>query len=273
MLSAASGRSAHRRTYTAPVSDTTNKPPLSLNKGRGGDQIPAVARPRTITAAVAAVGAVIVLSIAEAASLFGFTDQLSKLLADNNAKAKKPKSPYGPSQISHDLHQFRITTLVQAIVVGLALIFLIFALRRVRTASVGRWALVIVMVLTNGPVGLIPVKGLPGLPNALRVLTGVASLAAIVLLFMPESSRYFRACKATLTPEGAPPRASLRDLFAPRPPARAPESAKAAAPQQPAKASVSKAKGKSRVDEAAVAKGAELARNRAKASKSRRTES
>lgn len=231
-------------------------------------------RPNTINYAVAALGALIVLSLAEAASLFGFTDEFSKLLKDSNAKAKKPKSPYGPAEISHDLHQFRIGQLVQTIVVGLALVFLIVALRRVRSAGVARWALIVVMVLTNGPVALIPVSGLPGLPTVLRVLIGAASLTAIVMLFLPASSKYFRDCKAASVPEGAAPRPSLRDMFSPRAAAAGASAGAGSAPAQPpANPSAPKAKAKTRVDEAAAAKGAELARARAKASKSRRTES
>lgn len=253
------------------MSDTAKKPPFSLNKAAGARRTPDVPRPRTINAAMAAVGAFAVLSLAEAASLFGFTGQLTTLFAKNNAKLKKPKNPYGPSEIAHDLHQTRVTTLVQAIVVVLALAFLAAAIRRVRSASVARWALIVVMVLTNGPAGLIPVNGLPGLSNALRALTGIAALATIVLLLLPESTRYFRACKAAMTPEGAPPRPSLRDMFAPRPPVGTKQAAQPPAVNR-SKPAAGKTKGKTRTDEAAVAKGAELARTRAKASKSRRTE-
>jgi hypothetical protein len=252
------------------VSDTPKKPPVILSKG----QTPVVPRPRTVTAATAAVGALIVLSLAEAVSMFGFTAQLSDLFAKNNAKASKPKNPYGPSQIAHDLHQYRVSTLVQALVVALAMSFLVVAIRRVRSASVARWALIVVMVLTSGLGGLIPINGLPALANVLRALMGLASLAAIVLLLLPESSRYFKACKAALNPAGAPPRPGLRDLFAPRPPAGAQQPSPAETPEEtPAsKPAAARSKAKTRVDEAAVAKGADLARNRAKASKSRRTE-
>ena len=265
------------RTYTAPVSDTT----------KGTVEAKPTERPtppRTINLAIAAVGAQVVFSLVRAGSMFGYTDQLSKLLVDSNTKAKKPRSPYTSTQIADDLHRLRINGLWQGLVVAAALLLLAFSLRRTSTASVTRWALLVVMVLTGGPFTVIPARGLPLVPQVAPVFAGIASIVAIVALFLPDSRRYFKAVSAArLAASGrtASPGRGLGGLFAPRPRAeRKPlpasglrsSAASRAAPRASAKGGVGAVRAKGRADEAAVARGAALARSRAKASKSRRTE-
>jgi hypothetical protein len=108
----------------------------------------------------------------------------------------------------------------------------------------------------------------------------VLSIVVLLLIFVPkESIAYFRACReANLPPERrGQQRPGLGSLFAPRPPRQRmtpvgrtaePEPASRPAETRPA---VPKAKAKVRTDSEAIARGAELARARAKASKSRRT--
>jgi hypothetical protein len=114
------------------------------------------------------------------------------------------------------------------------------------------------------------------------VLSGVASIVAIVLLFLPESRVYFRAvgdlrraefaAKHGATPP--PARGSLGGLFRPRPPAPATSRETGVSLDKHAEAAgrPRAAKAKSRTEAEAIARGAQLARERAKASKSRRTE-
>jgi hypothetical protein len=240
--------------------------------------------PRTIDLVVAAVCAQVAFSMLRAISMFGYSDQLRRLLIDTNNKAKKPKSPYGASQIADDLHQLRVSGLVQASVVAVALLLLAFLLRRQATATMSRWALLIVMVMTLSPFMILPGKGLPVVPQVAGVLSGVASIIAIVILFLPDSRAYFKALTAArmaargLTPT---PARGLGALFAPRPAAaRKPppasglrsSAASRAAARTAAKPGPAGSRAKVRSDEAAVARGAALARSRAKASKSRRTE-
>jgi hypothetical protein len=240
--------------------------------------------PRTINLAIAAVCVQVVFLAIHTASMFGYTDQLRQLLQDSNAKAKKPVNPYGPTQIAHDLHQIRVNGVWQGVIVAGALLLLAFSLRRTSTAGVTRWALIVVMVMTGGPLAVNPVHGLPIVPQLASVLAGVASIVAIVSLFLPESRKYFKAVSAArAAATGRQPRAArgLGSIFAPRPPVqRKPPPASglrsSAASRAQAKVSdsarASGSRSKARAHEAAISHGAELARSRAKASKSRRTE-
>jgi hypothetical protein len=237
--------------------------------------------PRTINLAIAAVCLQVAFMAVHLVSMFGYTDQLSELLRESNQKAKKPVANYGATQIADDLHRVRVNGLWQGLVVAGALLLLAFSLRRVSTASVTRWALIVVMVMTGGPLAVNPVRGLPIVPQVASVLAGVASIVAIALLFVPESRKYFKACIAARTATtGRAPRAR-GSLFGPRPagqrkppPASGPRSSAASRSQakvaNPGGSSGSRSK--VRAQDAAIAHGAELARSRAKASKSRRTE-
>jgi hypothetical protein len=237
--------------------------------------------PRTINLAIAAVCAQVVFLAIHTASMFGYTDQLGQLLRDSNAKAKKPIKNYDATQVAHDLHQIRVNGVWQGIIVAGALLLLAFSLRRMSTAGVTRWALIVVMVMTGGPLAVNPVHGLPIVPQVASMLAGVASIVAIVLLFLPESRKYFKAVAAVrAAATGRQPRAR-GSLFAPRPRAERkppPASGLRSSAASRAQAKVSNASGtsgsrsKARAHEAAIAHGAELARSRAKASKSRRTE-
>ena len=271
-------RRGDARTYTAPVTDMT-KAPVEAKPAE------AIRPPRMINLVVAAVGAQVFFSIVRAVSMFGYSDQLRRWLVDSNNKAKKPTRPYGPAQITHDLHQLRVSGLIQGAVVAAALLLLAFLLRRQATATMSRWALLIVMVMTLGPFAVIPVHGLPVLPQVAAVLSGVACIAAIVLLFLPESRGYFKAisaARAEAAGRGAAPSRGLGSLFAPRPGAarkppppsglRSTAASRANARLAKGSGTAAGARAKARADEAAIARGAALARSRAKASKSRRTE-
>jgi hypothetical protein len=132
------------------------------------------------------------------------------------------------------------------------------------------------MVITGSPFQIIPARGWPVPIQIALVAAGVMSLAAIVLLLLPESREYFRAIGdarraeyAAKTGRGpAQPRPSLRSMLTAKPTVSLdkPEARDAARAQQRG------ARAKSRVESEAVARGAQLARERAKASKSRRTD-
>lgn len=260
--------------------------------------------PRTISLAIAAVVAQVVFMAIRTVSIFGYTDQLSRLLVKSNHDAKTPKNPYGPAQVAHDLHAWRTSGVWQALIVSIALLLLAYSLRKAGTASLTRWALLIVIVMTGGPFTVVPAKGWPVVPQVALVLSGLASIAVIVLLFLPDSRRYFReaaaARKGAMAAAAQPARPGLLNaLFRPGP--RPVPGAKAGG-ARPSAADVRKQvrmtkdtsgrdtsakdtsakdtsdgtakapKAKGRSDADAIARGAELARSRAKASKSRRTE-
>lgn len=250
--------------------------------GRSSGKPPAVPVPRTIDLAVIAVFAEAFFTVLRAVALRGYTSQLSQWLIDTNNKAtgKNHKANYGPSKVAHDLAQMRSGALTQGLIIAVALVLLAYALRRTRAASGARWALLAVIVLTSGPLAIMPVHGWPTLPKVAGVLMGAASIAAVVLILVPQSMNYFRQCKVASRPAGAPPRPGLAGLLAPRPapprgdattisrgtakPGVGPQTAE---DSNPARA---RAKAKVRADADAVAKGADLARARAKAHKPRR---
>jgi hypothetical protein len=270
---AATGR---RRTYTAPVTDLTKAP---AEKKPTETPRP----PRTINLVVAAVCAQIVFSITRIASMFGYTGELGRLLVDQNNKAKKPVRPYGPSQIADDLHRLRVNSVVQGAVVAAALLVLAFLLRRPGTATMSRWGLLIVMLVTFAPFAVLPGHGLPVVTQVAGVLSGVASIVAIVALFLPGSRAYFKALAAArMAAAGrtAAPARGLGALFGggaagarkPPPPSGVRSSAASRANGRLNQGGAAAVRAKTRSDEAAIARGAALARSRAKASKSRRTE-
>ena len=140
--------------------------------------------------------------------------------------------------------------------------------------------MVILMLFTSLPFYVIPIQHFPAVPNMAGVIIGVASIAAIVLVFLfKPSQQYFRDCReAALPPERrGQPRPSLFGPRRPRAGLAGPGGRAAAARAASERADVvgpggaPKARAKVRSDAEAVARGAELARSRAKASKSRRT--
>jgi hypothetical protein len=246
--------------------------------------------PRTVNLVIAAVGAQVFFLLLRSLGVLGFSDQLQRLLIKSNRdlkpsnKNRKPLNEYvfGSHDVLHDLHSLRVSYVWQGVILAVALLLLAFSLRRTSTASVTRWALLIVMVITASPLQVIPPHGWPVLIQVGFVGSGVMSILAIVLLFVPESRAYFHgindvrraeyAAKSGATP-GAP-RPSLRSMFAPRPQQGVSlDKPGAKATSTSARAQQPGAKSKSRAEADAVARGAELARQRAKAaSKSRRTD-
>jgi len=270
------------------------KPSSAAANPSGGKDKPdrpaTVPIPRTIQFATAAVIGEIVFTLAHALAARGFTSQLLQLMKHANETSKNRKNPFDAVK---QLADYRTGLLVQGLVICVAMVILGLSLRRARGASGARWAILIVLVLTaqsNGPFAVFPISDYPGTLQVLRSLIGVSSIALIVFLLLPDSMRYFRACKAATRPEGAPARPGLGALFGPRgaagsrggafggfgarSAARAKTDAASAAEAEairPSDGPRGRAKAKGRADADAVAKGAALARNRAKVSKSRRT--
>lgn len=235
-------------------------------------------RPRMIDFVVYALGLQVIFGFGIALGLHLSTSTFTTWIYQH-VKNPDTKKLYDPavasdrSAVAGIVRNQQNGALIGAIVFGLALVFLAVALRRYRSANVARWAIVIVMVLTQRPFYVIPVAGWSPLAKVSSVIVGAAAIATIVLLFLPESRRWFKACRAAMTPAGATPRPGLGSLFAGR---FAPQAAAPSTPSTPTASSraagAPRPKAKTRVDEAAVARGAELARNRAKASKSRKTD-
>jgi hypothetical protein len=275
---------------TSPKTDSRER--ISLRKPAaggpsGGFKPEDVAAPSTIQYARVALLVAAVGMIARGLLLLGSSATLQKYLVNANNKAgSKKKTPYGPVQIAHDLHALRQTTLLTAVVVAVALVLLAFAFGKARTASGSRWAMLVVLLFTSMPFYIVPISKFPAPANVAGVIVGIASIAAVILVFfLPASQKYFRDCREAATPPElrGQPRPSLFGPRRPRPePAAAgngrptgratePARTRSAAPESKPASGAPKARAKVRADAEAVARGAELARARAKASKSRRT--
>jgi hypothetical protein len=256
----------------------------------GPDERPTrLATPRTIDYACIALGVTALALVVRGLSMLGFTNELQQFLINSNNNAKDKKKPnYVRDHLAADLHALRQGTLLMGVVIAIALTLLIFAVRRVRTASGSRWAMLIVMLFTSLPFYIVPISGFPTVPKVAGVLVGAAAIAALLLVFLPKpSQQYFRDCRdAALPPElrGQPrpglfgPRRQRPGLAGPggrAAAARATQNTKAAsvrtAEAQNHPVGSTKSRAKVRSDADAVARGADLARSRAKASKSRRT--
>jgi hypothetical protein len=147
-------------------------------------------------------------------------------------------------------------------------------LRRGRSGRGINLALTLVAGLLAGYAGspisvLLVISGGPAVLTGIAAVAALASIVAIVMLYRPDT-------KAFLNPDGVPARpGGLGALFGARPPrAPRPGLARAAGPAEatsPVPTEAPKSRAKVRSDNDAIAKGAELARSRAKASKSRRS--
>jgi hypothetical protein len=284
-------------TYTAPVSDTPQKTspdarpslrkqPQTTSTRLSSSEVPKrLPTPRTIDYACIALAVTAAALIVRGVALLGSTSKLTAfLIKSNNDAGSKKKVPYGATQVHNDLHALRQGTLLTGVIIALALVLLLLAFRRVRTASGSRWAMLIVMLFTLLPTYGLPIKGFPVIPQIFGVIVSVGSIAALALVFVfKPSQQYFRDCRdASVPPElRGQPRPSLfggrRQRAGLAGPGGRAAAARAAAQKPAADTSTdrtpgpSKARAKVRSDADAIANGAELARSRAKASKSRRT--
>ena len=235
--------------------------------------VPKVPTTRTIDLAAVAGGLLALALWVRGLGLLGHQSALLKYAVHLNATAKKPDKNFDAANYVHGL---RLSAFVTAAILTVIVGLLVWAMRRTRSASVSRWGVLIFLVLLGIPYSIIPAWGLPLVAQAAGVASGVASILMIVLVFLPPSTKYFRECRDAMTPPElrGQPRPGLGSLFKPRPPAGGAAGANATRPAgtRPAKPAASKAKAKVRSDADAIAKGAELARTRAKTSKTRRPE-
>lgn len=240
------------------------------------------ARPRSVQLATAAVGAQLLFAMLFAGLSWGFSAQIRKLITDSNAKAHPPKTLCDVSRVSgcldvtKQLHTFRLATTQSTVLISILVVLLTVMFRR--GSGVGRWIFIVLCVI-GGQLGfagtplqlLVVTSSLPKPMGVAATLSALAAIVAIVLLVVPASARWFREMKLAANPGAAQRPVGLGALFAPRRPAERPARQRVPAPPDanPARA---KAKAKVRADADAVAKGAELARSRAKANKSRRSD-
>lgn len=287
--------------------------PVPLSKGPAHADDVSAERPRTVVAAVAALGVSALSAFGAAISLYGqrswLTGQTIKSNHDNissavssavasasSARANVPSAsasasssaaarwPTTAAHVHNSVTQQQTSGLLVAIVFAAALGFLGSGMYRGRHWS--RWGIVVFWVLATlstpyGIFGLFLVRSsAPGAYKAFGFAAALLLLVAVVLANLRSSTEYFALTRPART--AAPAR---RGLFAPRPPAGPQRSGSASATERAKSALTSsaasrgeayvekqRAKKRAAANRDSIARGAELARSRAKASKSRRIE-
>lgn len=250
---------------------------------------PEVTPPRTINLAAVAllvealawIGAAVVLHVQKTAVTNYFWSNATHKVKGKTVHYQR-SNPSDVHSIASQVANSQKGAISQAVILTLALVLLAYMLRRTRGATAARWSVVIVSVLTLAPLGVLAAfgGGTPSGTKIVQVIEGLASIAAIVLLFVPESRQYFTKIREATN--AAQPAGGRRGLFAPRlqsastlpkdvNPRRSPLTSSA---QSRAQVRLQKAAdNRQRTEAKAVAKGAALARSRAKAAaKNRRME-
>lgn len=243
--------------------------------------------PRTIEIAIAAVCVQVVFGLLYAVLEWPLGDQLRRSILNANGKKAKPSllcgshAVKGCLDVGKTVRTVQLETAIGTVLVALLIAFLARRVRRgIRSGRTGYVAVSVigaVVGFASSPLSLLAVVSSgPVLPRAVSTLGAGSCVAAIVLMFMRESTKFL----PKVARQGAPPR-GLGGLFAPRPSAgrkpapasglRSSAASRAATRAMP-KGGAAGQRAKVRSEQAAVARGAELARMRAKASKSRRTE-
>ena len=276
------------------MSDPTSKPAraVSFRKGTPASQGAAAAegtpgvRPRPVLLAIGALVLSGLSAVAAAASLFQLRGWLDYTL---HHPTKKPKKPLTAKQIHDQVHSIPGSQLIASIVVLLAVSLVAWSIWKGRYWA--RWAVLAIWVLSSFTGTLAGLNSLfaitASIPNAFKLAAAASAffmLVAVVCVMLPSSGKYFALTKPAGR-AGAPARrgglfsqrtagSTARDQMPPSGARPGSRSSRAAADAAAADAALDRSRTKKRTNAASVAKGADLARTRAKAaSKSRRTES
>jgi hypothetical protein len=257
--------------------------PVSMSKAPADAGPVASTRPRTVVVAVALMGLSGVAALVAAVSLHWQHDWLAREQRKADVKASKYHTT---SEMNHLVSQQQSGALIMSTVLTLAIFVLAFSVYRGRYWS--RWGVVAFWFLASfsGTFAGFTYAFAIGssVPNAFKLpvfLCSVSLIAAVVLVNLRPSTEFFALSKPKPV-AGAPAR---RGLFAPRTPVdrSRPRTARTAA--APTKAAALKSSAASRgetyvrkqrsktratANAESIARGAQLARSRAKASKSRR---
>jgi hypothetical protein len=152
-------------------------------------------------------------------------DNNNRLLRDHS-KSAVPAADYGRNSkaVAHDVHSFRISQTTWGLLFAVVFVLLAYSIWRGRGGY--RWVYIVlacVPLFWFAPLWGLTAIGSGGPVNVLLVLRGIATLFAVLALFLPTSIRYFVATKAVRVPAaaaggtGTRP-AGLRGLFGPVPP-------------------------------------------------------
>ena len=223
------------------------------------------------------------------------TDATNKHLSSAQIEAAGAKARASTakdlSDVSHQVAQQQRGALIGALLVALVVAFLAYGVYRGRHWS--RWGVSAFWLLASFTGTFVSLMYLlsvaadvPGVFKGATFIAALSMVVAVVLVNMRVSTQYF-ALSRPVPPAGAPPR---RGLFGPRPAPTSPRGGAAqrggpaqraggkgiltstAATRGEAYVERQRAKKRAAANAESVARGAELARSRAKASKSRRVE-
>jgi len=238
--------------------------------------------PGSISLAITAIGAQVGFAVLYAVLSWSLASQLHKAVIDSNNKAKNKKVLCGVNKISGCLdvdktvHTVQLTTSIGTVLIAVVIAMLVQRIRR--GVRWGRMAYIAACILgvpfgfAASPLSLLAVASAgPAVPRVVASLGAAASVVAIVMLFRPESQKFFDL--RSPRPAAAQGRPGFGSLLRPRPPVeRKPPPTSGLRSSAVSRGQARAAKAKTRNDAEAIARGAALARNRAKASKSRRTD-
>ena len=282
------------------------KKPVSLNKGADDAPAPAGTPPRTVLYAVGAMIVCGVSALVAAVDLYvpsvkaWLTRERHKSIKDDLKNAIKAAgsdqtkiktaadSNYADDvkSVGHDVAATQKGLLISVIVALVVLGFIGYSTYRGRHWS--RWGVLGLWFLASFTGTLIGIQSalaiaadIPALYKVPAFLSSIMLIGAVLMTNLRPSVEYFASNRPVAPRAGRGRGRPRRGLFAPPPPR---EPALAVRPRgsprrsrrrtRPATAATDRSRSKQRANTAAVAKGAELARTRAKAaSKSRRTES
>lgn len=223
------------------------------------------------------------------ASATSATHSVEPAVASVSASATK-KYPTTGSSLHHQITQQQSGALIGSVILIAAMAMLVVGVYRGRHWS--RWAVVAFWFLasfTGTFAGITYVFAIGGsLPAPFKTplfISATALLVAVVLVNLRPSTEYFALSRPPARAAGGAPR---RGLFAPRPPAPGRSSGAGAggargtvgktmssnaATRGDAYVQKQRSKNRAAANAESIARGAEMARNRAKASKSRKLES
>jgi hypothetical protein len=239
--------------------------------------------------ALYAIAVQLVFAAAAAVITYPLADEIKRQIVKANNDAGKNKKALCDAahpvkdclNVTGTLHSVQLRTVIGTIFVTAILIYA--ATRIHRGIRTGRTIYIAVSVVGGLFIGFggSPLQiasafaSGPGAPRIVQTIAGLASVLAIVLLFRPDATAFintFSPRPAAAAGRQARP-GGFGGLFRPPPPRDAkPAPARGVRSSAASRAEGRIAKAKSRNDAESIARGAELARQRAKSSKSRRPE-
>jgi hypothetical protein len=131
-----------------------------------------------------------------------------KLLLDYNKNATKKQDYSTTAKLDHAVNSYTLTQLVVTIL--LAFLIMLTALQMRRGRGWARWVLLAVAVIPIFGVGIVQqlLRGLvvsaPILIKVSMLAAGLAALALVILLLMPDTSRYFASLRGPVAEGGRP---------------------------------------------------------------------